>query len=139
MKLKDRIKNNKYFNKWIGDKSLFIERPEETYQKILNYLDTHKVERCFCVPPEKIDYEKLYRILYTEIKNRGIKIIPHIHLVEPNEFKIMATLWFFDSLGIDSKEIVFGWWKDSHPYRVIAKKLGLEIIEKHYHIYDFWL
>jgi len=139
MKLKERIKDNRYLNKRFGKRSLFIEKPEQTYKKVLDYIDNNKVERCFCVPPPNAKLEGLYTKLYIEIKEREIEIIPHIHLKEPNEFMVMSTLWYFKLLGIESKKIVFGWWRDSEPYKRIAENLGLEIIERHYHIYDFWL
>jgi len=47
--------------------------------------------------------------------------------------------FFVKEIGVIPTEIVFGWWSYDKESKKIAKSLGLKIIDKHYHVYDWWL
>jgi len=42
-------------------------------------------------------------------------------------------------IGIVLKEIVFGWYKWDKDCKKISDELNLKVINKHFHLYDWWL
>ena len=150
------IKDIRFLNKLLGKRTLFIEAPTITRGKIIPFIKKHKVKRLFCLSPidpneskfpDKIedDFEKasldLYSYLHTELR---IEIVPHVHIhddcsYEEAKEKVVNTLELFKKIGIESKEIYFGWGLRTPMFQQICKELNLKISKKMYHYYDFWI
>ena len=148
--------DNRFLNKTLGKKTLFIEAPTLTKDKVLEFVKKNKVTRCFCLSP--IDYtqskypsetnqREFYwdsLCLYLKLVKLGIKVIPHIHLnkdcsYEEAKNKIQRTLTIFWIMKACTDEIYPGWHIKSPVFKKICKELSLKIPKKMFHYYDFWI
>lgn len=149
---KDHITLNKLF----GKRTLFIEAPYLTLDKIILFIEKYKVKRCFCLSPidykqskypdktNQKEFELFCDVLYNWLKQEGIKVIPHIHIDKDASFeeikeKVLDTLHCFRKMGIESDEVYFGWGLKTNSFKRACNTLNLKISKKMFHYYDFWI
>jgi len=152
----NRVLDNRMLNKRLGKKVLFIEGLPFTKDKIMPFIKENKVTKVFCLSPvdytqskyaeqtNQKEYEQTCLDVYSELKKRKIKIIPHIHLKADTIYrearrKIRQTIKWFGDNGISTDEICFGWWLECNNFEKICEELNIKKISKRqFHYYDFW-
>jgi len=157
------LRSLKVLNLLFGKRVLFVERPHETFPEIERYIQEQKVKKVYLLTPEnwvdeirrtskisKKNFERVFERVVSLLKRNGIKIVLHLHLTPtPQElsfkYKFERTkraLKYLERLGIAPKEVAYGWWRKSHrdkDLEIVAKKLGLKLAKREFHVYDYWL
>ncbi len=96
----------------------------------------------------KREFSKLLKEYYLSLKEKKVNLQLHVHLSmfpenlpyrRKKKLIVGAYNFFKNELKIIPKEIVFGWWAYDKEAEEIVKSLGLKIVDRHLHIYDWWL
>jgi len=155
------IKDIGFLNHLLGKGTAHVEALSITEKKFTKHLEKYH-SKCYCLCPENYEYvrftfgtklskKEYYEFLkekYLLFKKMGCDLQLHVHLVrypqtlsnnEKEKLILESYNFFKKELSITPKEIVFGWYISDDFSEGIAKKLGLKIIKRHFHIYDFWL
>jgi len=156
------IRDHHYFNKMFGKKVVHVEtlHVEKFVRPLIDHAKKYH-PLCFCLTPANYGFakytygtkhnkEKFSEVLkerYMELwKYADLQL--HVHLcnlieeiTDEEKEKIIteAYNWFVVELGIKPTKIVFGWYEADEFSEKVAEKLGMEVIGKHFHIYDRWL
>lgn len=153
-----KIKDIRTFNRWFGKKVIHVETPHIHKKKLIEYSKKRK-PLCFCIIPTNFDYIKsefglnlskkqykeLLKKVYLTMKKIGVELQPHVHLCvflkqmsdREKAKKIKEAYNFFvKDLKIKPTKIVFGWWSYDNFCKKLCKKLGMKIIDRHFHLYD---
>jgi len=148
-------------NKWFGKKIVHVEAPHIFGEKLVEHCKKY-LPTCYCICPSNYHYVSSvfglgsyetvltdeFQEIYLILKEMGINLQLHVHIsmipenvsYEKKRALIYRAYEFFTKeLGIVPTEIVFGWFEWDKDCEEICKKLGLRIIDKHFHIYDWWL
>lgn len=156
-----KFKNLGISNRLFGKGVVHVEMPHIAKDRLIRHLKIYK-SKCYCICPSNYDYvnstfgitlprkefHDFLKDFYTQLKEMGIDIQPHVHLsmIPENlpysvkkELIVSAYNFFKEDLGIIPTEIVFGWYASDKESREIARELNLKIINEHLHVYDWWM
>jgi len=155
------VRGLKVLNEILGKKCLFIEKPHINTGKIKKYLKKNKIDEIFILTPEnyedmirpeyenitKSEFEKQFNEVVNMAKNKKIKLVLHVHLKKNTKDisfkeKLIRTKRALAYLSRCDVKVGFGWWRTSHDdpeLKIVAKKLGLKLSKRRFHIYDSWL
>lgn len=139
---------------------------EHVWKGVQNYVKSGRKDIWFVVTPINFDFvhtqssitttkkkwEKLMIERYKWLKDNGQEVQIHVHLKikmdlykndrvrkkDINDKITKAVKWMRNN-GFDTDKIAFGWWSYNDYAIEVAKKLGLETVERldNYFIHDF--
>jgi len=148
-------------NRRFGKSVIHVETPYLFGNRLLNHVKSRRGCKCYCLSPVNYDYVmaefgismsrqkyKLFLIKYYKELGRFSDLQLHVHLSQyPDQLseaekkkRILDSYNFFvKDLGIQPKEILFGWYTSDRFSEEISRSLGLKIRGRHLHLYDRWI